>query len=651
MTGPTAALPVASAAGPIGADAIVVRGLTKHFGSILALDGLDLEVPAGSVFGLLGPNGAGKTTTLRLLAGTARATRGTAYVGGVEVGLDRPALRARLGYLDQEPRFYGWMTGRQLLDLIARLHGLEGAERRDRVGEQLERVGLATAADRRIGGYSSGMRQRLGIAQALLHRPQVVLLDEPVASLDPEGRRDVLELIAALRGQMTVLFSSHILSDVERICDRVAILERGRLVADAPLPELLAAHVRPTYRLVPASLGDPGLAEVARRLDGLAGVGKVETTPDELLVSMADDAPASGRILPVVAAVGLELDAFERIRPTLEDVFIELVGPPAADELDGRGFVRPRQVGSERVDRRVEGRRDGAEGRRDGAEGRQGGERPDVRQGAQPPSGPPPGAGPSRGPVFEGWSALLRKELLEQWRTLRLPLTVAVFVLVGLSSPLLAYFTPEILKAVGGPIHIELPTPTAADSVGQLLKNLGQFGALTAIVLAMGAVATEKERGTAVLLLTHPASRAAFLAAKLVAIAATLAAGTIAAAAGAWFYTLVLFEALPVGGFAASAVVQWLQLVAIAAIAFLGSTLTRSAVAAAGVAIAALIVVGIVSVIPTVAPYLPTGLGTVAAGLALGQPVEPVAGPIAAAIGLTLVLATSAWLSFRGQEL
>ncbi|HJW23168.1 MAG TPA: ATP-binding cassette domain-containing protein [Candidatus Limnocylindrales bacterium] len=608
------------------ADGISVRGLTKHYGSILALDGLELDVPAGSVFGLLGPNGAGKTTTLRLLAGTARPTSGTAFVAGAEIGLDRPALRSRLGYLDQEPRYYGWMTGRQLLELLGRLHGLAGSELRDRVADELGRVGLGGAADRRIGGYSSGMRQRLGIAQALLHRPRVVLLDEPVASLDPEGRREVLELIAGLRGRTTVLFSSHILSDVERICDRVAILDRGRLVADAPLQDLLASRVRPVYRLVAATPEDPRLELVARRLEREPWVSGVTAGRDDLRLTMASDAPASTRILPLVSEAGLELDAFERVRPTLEDVFIELVGPPAAGELDGRGFVMPRQVGDRPAS--------------------------STRPGPPDGDGAPRGRGPGgRGALFEGLPTLVRKELLEQWRTMRLLLTVAVFALVGLSSPLLARFTPDILAAVGGQLHIELPTPTAADAVGQLLKNLGQFGALTAIVLAMGAVAAEKERGTAALLLTHPASRAAFLGAKLIAIAVTLAAGTIVAAAGAWFYTLVLFEALPVGGFAASAAVQWLQLAAIAAMAFLGSTLTRSVVAAAGVAIAGLIVLAIVSVVPTIAPYLPTGLGSLAAGLALGQPVDPWAGPIAAVVGLTLALAVLAWASFRRQEL
>lgn len=161
---------------PTPSPAIEVHGLTKRFGSILALDGLDLVVPSGSIFGLLGPNGAGKTTTIRVLTGLARPTAGGASVAGIEVELDNPELRRRLGYLDQDPRFYSWMKGRELLELVGRLHGLSGPELRSRVAELLARTGLSTAAERRIGGYSGGMRQRLGIAQALLHRPQLLFL-------------------------------------------------------------------------------------------------------------------------------------------------------------------------------------------------------------------------------------------------------------------------------------------------------------------------------------------------------------------------------------------------------------------------------------------------------------------------------------------
>jgi len=251
-----------------------------------------------------------------------------------------------------------------------------------------------------------------------------------------------------------------------------------------------------------------------------------------------------------------------------------------------------------------------------------------------------------------GFGALLRKELLEQWRTTRLPLVVVVFLLVGLSSPLLARFTPEILKAVGGnQFQIVLPMPTAADAYDQLAKNLGEFGALIAVLLAMGSVATEKERGTAAFILVKPVSRAAFLISKLAAIAATLGVATVIAGAGAWFYTLVLFEPLPVGGFIAAMFLQWLALVAYAAITFVGSTLTRSALAAAGLGVAAFLVLGILSIVPGVGTYLPTGLGAPARALALGLAHVDALGPMATSVGLIGGLVVVSWLAFRRQEL
>jgi len=251
-----------------------------------------------------------------------------------------------------------------------------------------------------------------------------------------------------------------------------------------------------------------------------------------------------------------------------------------------------------------------------------------------------------------GLGPLLRKELLEQWRTLRLPVIATVFLLVGLSSPLLARFTPEILKAVGGDqFTIILPTPTAADAIDQLAKNVGQFGGLIAVLLAMGAVAAEKERGTAALLLTKPVSRAAFLGAKLFAIGLTLAVSVAIATAGAWFYILVLFEALPPAGVAAGAVLQWLMLMAWAAITFVGSTLTRSSLAAAGLGIVAFIVVGILGVLPTIGQYLPTGLSGPARALALGVPGPDAIGPTIATLVLIGAAGFIAWLAFRRQEL
>jgi ABC-2 type transport system ATP-binding protein len=325
--------------------AIEARGLTKQFGTVLALDDLDLDVPQGSIFGLLGPNGAGKTTAIRILTGLARPTRGSASVAGIDVGLDQPELRRRLGYLDQDPRFYGWMKGRELLELVGRLHGLAASDLRTRVGEMLARTGLSEAAERRIGGYSGGMRQRLGIAQALLHRPQLLFLDEPVSSLDPEGRRDLLALIADLRGEATVVFSTHVLSDVERICDRVAILDRGRLATEGPLEALLAAHARPIYRLVPAPGQDDRVAVLLDRLRAAPWATDASTEHGYLRVTVSDPGAAGAGILPLVVTTGVVLDSFERARPTLEDVFLALVGPAAPDDVDGRGFVRPREIG------------------------------------------------------------------------------------------------------------------------------------------------------------------------------------------------------------------------------------------------------------------------------------------------------------------
>jgi len=251
-----------------------------------------------------------------------------------------------------------------------------------------------------------------------------------------------------------------------------------------------------------------------------------------------------------------------------------------------------------------------------------------------------------------GLRVLLGKEILEQWRTFRLPVVATVFLLVGLSSPLLARFTPEILKAVAGDqIPIVLPTPTAADAVDQLAKNLGQFGGLIAVLLAMGAVATEKERGTAAMILSKPVSRAGFLVAKLVAIGLTLGIATAIASAGAWFYTLVLFEPLPVAGVAAAAALQWLTLVAWATITFLGSTLTRSSLAAAGLGIVAFVIVGILSAFPGVGRFLPTGLGAPARSLALGEAGADALGPVIATVVLIGAVTLVAWLAFRRQEL
>ena len=326
--GPLTALrPTASAPSVAGPSAIVIDALTKRYpGGVLALDALSMSVPAGSVFGLLGPNGAGKTTTLRLLAGLTRATAGGASIAGIEVSPDALDARRGLGYLEQDPRAYAWMTGRDQLRLLGRLHGLDGRTLELAVGDALARVDLETAADRRTGSYSGGMRQRLGIAGALVHRPRVAILDEPVSSLDPEGRRDVLNLIAGLRGELTVLFSTHVLADVERICDRVGILNHGRLVVEGPLDELLERYALPVYRIEAEPDQREGLEALAGRLRSQGWVTGVGVEHGVASVAVSDPERAGREILGIIAASGVGVLAVARARPTLEDVFLRLTG-------------------------------------------------------------------------------------------------------------------------------------------------------------------------------------------------------------------------------------------------------------------------------------------------------------------------------------
>jgi ABC-2 type transport system ATP-binding protein len=305
---------------------VATAGLTKRYGPVVALDGLDLEVPRGVVFGLLGPNGAGKTTTIRLLTGLARPTAGRAFVAGVEAGPDTPDLQRRIGYLDQDPRFYGWMRGRELLELVGRLHGLDGPRLRDRVRETLLRVGLEDAGERRVGGYSGGMRQRLGIGQAIVAEPELLILDEPVSSLDPAGRRDLLALIGELRATSTVVFSTHVLAVVERVCDRVAILDRGRLVTEGPLAALLDEYAGPVYRIDPEPGQAAAVDALVARLGTLDWVIAVAVEGGIVSVSVADPATAGRALLAEIAAADIALVTFERQRPTLEDVFLRLVG-------------------------------------------------------------------------------------------------------------------------------------------------------------------------------------------------------------------------------------------------------------------------------------------------------------------------------------
>jgi ABC-2 type transport system ATP-binding protein len=301
--------------------ALELEGLTRDFGSFRALDHVDLVVPSGSIFGFLGPNGAGKTTTLRLVAGLAAPTDGRIRILGQDTREASDQARSRIGYLPDVPGFYPWMTGPEWLMLTGRLYGMTRAERAERAEAVLSWMGL----DRRLGpikSYSRGMKQRLGIAQALLHGPALLLLDEPTSALDPLGRKEVLDAVAALRGRTTVFFSSHILADVERVCDAVAILNHGRLVARATLEELKQRG--PARPMVLEIHGDA--AAVVSRLDGSPWLERLDRHGARLELHVRDVAAAQCAVPAAISDAGAGLVRLETREATLEDVFVAWVG-------------------------------------------------------------------------------------------------------------------------------------------------------------------------------------------------------------------------------------------------------------------------------------------------------------------------------------
>jgi len=303
-------------------SAIEIQGLTKSFGKFRALDGLTLSVEAGSVFGFLGPNGAGKTTTLRILTGLAHADDGRAIVDGLEAGKS-VKFSTLVGYLPEDPAFYPWMTGIEVLDYMCQIHRIEKKVRAQRIRELLEIAGLRDAGKRRVGGYSRGMKQRLGLAQALIHRPPVLLLDEPASALDPAGRKDVLSMIEGLRGSCTVFMSTHILADVERICDTVAIIDHGRLVIHADREALIAQYAVPNLAI---EVSEPekltGLAEQIRQKPW----SKTVNMDGRILTVTVNDLKAAQReILPMLIAAGVVVTHYEQKKPSLEDVFLDIV--------------------------------------------------------------------------------------------------------------------------------------------------------------------------------------------------------------------------------------------------------------------------------------------------------------------------------------
>ena len=306
---------------------IQTHDLSKGYGNITALQSLNLKVPPHSIFGFLGPNGAGKSTTIKLLLGLARPTSGTASSFGMDILQDSAEIRNRVGYLAQDPRYYDDMTAREILRFTVRFF-FNGPKQKieERIEETLELVGLADKADRPIKGFSGGERQRLGIGQAQVNYPDLLVLDEPAASLDPMGRRDVLEVMERLRKHTTIFYSTHILSDVQRVSDTVAILNHGKLIAQAPIEQLLAGEGGVIYSLVVKGDGastrncliqQPWVKSV--RIKSVNGASELEIT-------CIDVEAAETRILRTsLGDPKTIVTQFARHKYNLEEVFVQLV--------------------------------------------------------------------------------------------------------------------------------------------------------------------------------------------------------------------------------------------------------------------------------------------------------------------------------------
>ncbi|MDW7754550.1 MAG: ABC transporter ATP-binding protein [Brevefilum sp.] len=305
--------------------AVQTKSLSKQYGDVHAINQLDLQVPRGIIYGFIGRNGAGKTTTIRLLTGLAKPSSGFAWVAGVPIS-DHQALSWKIGYLPEEPAFYQWMTPFEFLDHIGRIFRISSKERRYRINDLLEIVDLKTAANRRIKGFSRGMRQRLGLAQALINQPEVLFLDEPTSALDPEGRRTVLNLILNLKVMHTVFMSTHILADAEEVCDRVAIIDRGKLIIEDEKIGLQKRYSMPILELECRPEDAAKFPEILYVFRDEPWVIDIQIEGTLTKIHAASMEKAQETILSAILQTQISLVRFEWVEPTLESIFLNLIG-------------------------------------------------------------------------------------------------------------------------------------------------------------------------------------------------------------------------------------------------------------------------------------------------------------------------------------
>lgn len=308
--------------------AIQTIDLSKSFGQFKAVDKINLNVQKGEIFGFLGPNGAGKTTTLRMLAGLSKPDSGEIRLLDRNVVFGSMHGRERIGYLPDVPECYGYMKPAEFLCFCGELYGLESSKQKKRANELLELVGLENVK-KRIGGFSRGMKQRIGIAQALINEPEIVFMDEPASALDPMGRFDVMEILTKLKGNTTVFFSTHIITDIERVCDTIAIIDKGIILEQGTIPELKTKYDNFTISL---SFSDDSqenevkkFLETVRQTGWCSEAGMDSSQTKKLLIKVTDRSIAQIELPRIIAGQKLPLETMNAISLSLEDVFLKVV--------------------------------------------------------------------------------------------------------------------------------------------------------------------------------------------------------------------------------------------------------------------------------------------------------------------------------------
>ena len=293
-------------------------GLTKHYGDFVAVDNLDLTVHQGEVFGLLGPNGAGKTTTILMLLGLTEATSGTVQVLGFDPARQPLSVKARTGYLPDQVGFYDGLTARENLAYIARLNGLRRDDADQRMDAVLAQVGLDEVTNKRVGAFSRGMRQRLGVAEVLLKQPQLIIMDEPTLGLDPEAAHEFLDLIRHLKTEgITMLLSSHLLYQVQAVCDRVGLFHQGRMVLEGTVKELAQQVLGGAYRIYLVANSTDKLEDTFRQLSGVVDVKR--SGPDEYELETQSDLRAEAA--RAVIEAGGKLLSLNAEMPGLDEIY------------------------------------------------------------------------------------------------------------------------------------------------------------------------------------------------------------------------------------------------------------------------------------------------------------------------------------------